>query len=336
MSVVAGKYSPQDTAQIAQGISIIGTSATGQQLRQAGYAPPYIPDDDLQDLVDLATLPFRGDLWIPPEVADDDWDYGRWMGKRTYITPEWEYPSVSTVLSFKNQTFRKTKHLENRMLLGTYVHHRCLCDLADRSAQPHPEFEPKRRLPPYLEAEFYQCWLNWNAFCEVFNPLAEAVEQVVYSDERQYAGRADAVVRLRPAQEGRSLGESRHVKTKTTWRITEDDLWMIDLKTGTSFLRQYPAQIYAYYSAWNDLHPELPCNRMGFLQLNKNGWFLKESVGNREYFEEALAMAQDAWNRFRAPKEDEDDFLARIRKEADRVKGKSDWDEPPDPDSVTL
>ena len=74
--------------------------------------------------------------------------------------------------------------------------------------------------------------LKFADFWNIYKPELVATEYHLFSDEHEYAGTADLIVRF------------------------QGSLWLMDLKTSNSLHTSYDLQLAAYATAWNETHNE--------------------------------------------------------------------------------
>lgn len=148
------------------------------------------------------------------------------------------YPSVSSILNFfpKNQFFHSwlkdvghnSDIIANKAAgEGTQVHN---------AVEAFLNGEELNWIDQYGHAKYnldvWRMILRFADFWNTHKPELIATEYHLFSDEYQYAGTADLVVKL------------------------FDQLWLLDLKTSNSIHRSYDLQLAAYAQAWNETHNE--------------------------------------------------------------------------------
>jgi hypothetical protein len=84
--------------------------------------------------------------------------------------------------------------------------------------------------------------LKFADFWNKYKPELVAAEYHLFSDQYEYAGTGDLIVRL------------------------NDKLWLLDIKTSNSLHTSYDLQLAAYAKAWNETHDE-PITETGILWL---------------------------------------------------------------------
>ena len=84
--------------------------------------------------------------------------------------------------------------------------------------------------------------LKFAEFWNTHKPELVVGEYHLFSDQHEYAGTADLIVRL------------------------QDKLWLLDIKTSNSLHTSYDLQLAAYAQAWNETHNE-KVERTGILWL---------------------------------------------------------------------
>jgi len=113
--------------------------------------------------------------------------------------------------------------------------------------------------------EVWKMILKFAEFWNAHKPELIATEYHLFSDNHEYAGTADLIVRL------------------------NDQVWLLDIKTSNSLHTSYDLQLAAYAVAWNETHDTL-IERTGILWLKAStrgegkkdaiqgkGWQLKSS-----------------------------------------------------------
>ena len=148
------------------------------------------------------------------------------------------YPSVTSILNYfpKNQFFHSwlkdvghnSDIIANKAAgEGTQVHN---------AVEAFLNGEEINWLDEYGNAKYnLDVWRMIMRFADFWNthkPELVATEYHLFSDEHEFAGTADLVVRFM------------------------DNLWLLDLKTSNSLHTSYDLQLAAYATAWNETHNE--------------------------------------------------------------------------------
>jgi hypothetical protein len=170
------------------------------------------------------------------------------LDQRFYKRNDKYYPSVSTILQF----YPKGKHFEDWLKSNGYNSDIIAAKAAGEGTQVHNAAEK------FLNGEEI-VWIEENGhvnynldvwkmilkFTEFWNhekPELVAAEYHLFSDQYEYAGTADLIVRLR------------------------GKLWLLDIKTSNSLHTSYDLQLSAYAKAWNETHDE-PITDIGIIWL---------------------------------------------------------------------
>jgi hypothetical protein len=160
------------------------------------------------------------------------------LDQRFYRREGKYYPSVSSILNYfpKNQFFhswlKDVGHNSDIIAQkaageGTQVHN---------AVEAFLNGEEINWLDEYGNAKYnldvWRMILKFADFWNTHKPELIATEYHLFSDEHEFAGTADLVVRL------------------------FDNIWLLDLKTSNSLHTSYDLQLAAYAQAWNETHNE--------------------------------------------------------------------------------
>jgi hypothetical protein len=160
------------------------------------------------------------------------------LDSRFYRRGDKYYPSVTSILNYfpKNQFFhswlKDVGHnsdiiAQKAAAEGTAVHN---------AVEAFINGEEINWLDEYGNAKYnldvWKMILKFADFWNTHKPELVAAEYHLFSDEHEYAGTADLVVR---------------------WL---DNLWLLDVKTSNSLHTSYDLQLAAYATAWNETHDE--------------------------------------------------------------------------------
>jgi len=160
------------------------------------------------------------------------------LDSRFYRRDDKYYPSVTSILNYfpKNQFFhswlKDVGHnsdiiAQKAAAEGTAVHN---------AVEAFINGEEINWLDEYGNAKYnldvWKMILKFADFWNTHKPELVAAEYHLFSDEHEYAGTADLVVR---------------------WL---DNLWLLDVKTSNSLHTSYDLQLAAYATAWNETHDE--------------------------------------------------------------------------------
>jgi len=148
------------------------------------------------------------------------------------------YPSVSSILNYfpKNQFFHSwlkdvghnSEIIANKAAgEGTQVHNAVEAFLNGQEITWIDEYGNAK-----YNLDVWRMILKFADFWNTHKPELIATEYHLFSDEYEYAGTADLVVRL------------------------FDNIWLLDLKTSNSLHTSYDLQLAAYAQAWNETHNE--------------------------------------------------------------------------------
>jgi hypothetical protein len=148
------------------------------------------------------------------------------------------YPSVTSVLNYfpKNQFFHSwlkdvghnSDIIANKAAgEGTQVHNAVEAFLNGEEITWIDEYGNAK-----YNLDVWRMILRFAEFWNTHKPELVATEYHLFSDEHEFAGTADFIVRF------------------------QDSLWLMDLKTSNSLHTSYDLQLAAYATAWNETHNE--------------------------------------------------------------------------------
>lgn len=148
------------------------------------------------------------------------------------------YPSVTSILNFfpKNQFFhswlKDVGHNSDIIASkaankGTQVHNAVEAFLNGEEITWIDEWGNAK-----YSLDVWKMILKFADFWNTYKPELVATEYHLFSDEHEYAGTADLIVRF------------------------QGSLWLMDLKTSNSLHTSYDLQLAAYATAWNETHNE--------------------------------------------------------------------------------
>lgn len=148
------------------------------------------------------------------------------------------YPSVTSILNFfpKNQFFhswlKDVGHNSDIIASkaankGTQVHNAVEAFLNGGEITWIDEWGNAK-----YSLDVWKMILKFADFWNTYKPELVATEYHLFSDEHEYAGTADLIVRF------------------------QGSLWLMDLKTSNSLHTSYDLQLAAYATAWNETHNE--------------------------------------------------------------------------------
>jgi hypothetical protein len=160
------------------------------------------------------------------------------LDQRFYRRDGKYYPSVSSILNYfpKNQFFhswlKDVGHNSDIIAQkaageGTQVHNAVEAFLNGEEINWIDEYGNAK-----YNLDVWRMILKFADFWNTHKPELIATEYHLFSDEHEYAGTADLVVRL------------------------FDNIWLLDLKTSNSLHTSYDLQLAAYAQAWNETHNE--------------------------------------------------------------------------------
>jgi hypothetical protein len=160
------------------------------------------------------------------------------LDQRFYRRNEKYYPSVSTILNYfpKNQFFhswlKDVGHnsdiiAQKAAWEGTQVHNTIEAFLNNEEINWIDEYGAAK-----YPLDVWKMILKFAEFWNTHKPELIASEYHLFSDQYEYAGTADLVVKL------------------------NDKLWLLDIKTSNSIHTSYSLQLAAYATAWNETHDE--------------------------------------------------------------------------------
>ena len=160
------------------------------------------------------------------------------LDNRFYRRNEKYYASVTSILNYfpKNQFFHSwlkdvghnSDIIANKAAgEGTQVHNAVEAFLNGEEINWLDEYGSAK-----YNLDVWRMILRFADFWNTHKPELIATEYHLFSDEHEYAGTADLVVRM------------------------FDQLWLLDLKTSNSLHTSYDLQLAAYATAWNETHNE--------------------------------------------------------------------------------
>jgi hypothetical protein len=160
------------------------------------------------------------------------------LDSRFYRREDKYYPSVTSILNYfpKNQFFHSwlkdvghnSDIIANKAANeGTQVHNAVEAFLNGEEIQWLDEFGNAK-----YNMDVWKMILKFANFWNTHKPELVAAEYHLFSDEHEYAGTADLIVR---------------------WM---GSLWLLDVKTSNSLHTSYDLQLAAYATAWNETHSE--------------------------------------------------------------------------------
>jgi ATP-dependent exoDNAse (exonuclease V) beta subunit len=173
------------------------------------------------------------------------------LDSRFYRRDEKYYPSVTSILNYfpKNQFFHSwlkdvghnSDIIANKAANeGTQVHNAVEAFLNGEEIQWLDENGSAK-----YSMDVWKMILKFADFWNTHKPELVVAEYHLFSDEHEYAGTADLIVR---------------------WM---GNLWLLDVKTSNSLHTSYDLQLAAYATAWNETHNE-KITHTGILWLKAN------------------------------------------------------------------
>jgi genome maintenance exonuclease 1 len=160
------------------------------------------------------------------------------LDQRFYKRNDRYYPSVSSILNYfpKNQFFhswlKDVGHNSDIIASkaaneGTQVHNAIEDFLNGKEIIWLDEYGTAK-----YQLDVWKMILRFADFWNTVKPELVAAEYHLFSDEHEYAGTADLIVRI------------------------NEELWLLDIKTSNSLHTSYDLQLAAYAQAWNETHTE--------------------------------------------------------------------------------
>jgi hypothetical protein len=173
------------------------------------------------------------------------------LDQRFYKRNDKYYPSVSSILNYfpKNQFFhswlKDVGHNSDIIMMkaaaeGTQVHNAVESFLQGDEIKWLDDFGNTK-----YSLEVWKMILKFTEFWNTHKPELITNEYHLFSDQHEYAGTADLVVKL------------------------NNKIWLLDIKTSNSLHTAYDLQLAAYANAWNETHNELITDT-GILWLKAN------------------------------------------------------------------
>jgi hypothetical protein len=170
------------------------------------------------------------------------------LDQRFYKRNDKYYPSVSSILNYfpKNQFFhswlKDVGHNSDIIAAkaageGTQVH-----NAAEKFLNGEEIVWIEENGHVNYNLDVWKMILKFTEFWNREKPELVAAEYHLFSDQYEYAGTADLIVRLR------------------------GKLWLLDIKTSNSLHTSYDLQLSAYAKAWNETHDE-PITDIGIIWL---------------------------------------------------------------------
>jgi hypothetical protein len=170
------------------------------------------------------------------------------LDQRFYRRNDKYYPSVSSILNYfpKNQFFhswlKDVGHNSDIIASraageGTQVHNAAEALINGAEVSWIDEYGNA-----LYSLDVWKMILKFAEFWNKYKPELVAAEYHLFSDQYEYAGTGDLIVRL------------------------SDKLWLLDIKTSNSLHTSYDLQLAAYAKAWNETHDE-PITETGILWL---------------------------------------------------------------------
>jgi hypothetical protein len=208
----------------------------------------------------------------------------------------------------RNRHYPWEDYINDAALSGEYLHYWITSQLAREAGLPAPDFEMEAPHPIEVYTDkFGKMWSreeNWHTMLKMWNEFQAAVGLRIHGVGVEqflthwsgYGGRVDLVVTMDSERftkwvEGNRFTRSAEMTFLST-RFQPDDVWIIDIKSSKGIYNTYPAQIGAYFRAWNWTFPEAPANRMGILRFNaETGVEFYESDGDEQLWDRAMAKA---------------------------------------------
>jgi len=160
------------------------------------------------------------------------------LDNRFYRRNDKYYASVTSILNYfpKNQFFHSwlkdvghnSDIIANKAAgEGTQVHNAVEAFLNGEEINWLDEYDNAK-----YNLDVWRMIMRFADFWNTHKPELVATEYHLFSDEHEFAGTADLVVRM------------------------FDQLWLLDLKTSNSLHTSYDLQLAAYATAWNETHNE--------------------------------------------------------------------------------
>jgi hypothetical protein len=158
------------------------------------------------------------------------------LDQRFYKKKEKYYPSVTTILSvypkgkyfeewIKSNGFNADIIMQKAAFEGTQVHNAVESFLAGNEIYWLDEYGNAK-----YNLDVWRMILKFTNFWNTYKPELIASEYHLFSDQHEYAGTADLIIRFK------------------------EKLWLLDIKTSNSLHTSYELQLSAYAKAWNETH----------------------------------------------------------------------------------
>ena len=214
-------------------------------------------------------------------MFDGELEQITFLDRRVYKKEEGVYyPSVTTVLQYmpKNKFFdnwlKDVGHNADLIMRkaaeeGTAVHNAVEDLIKGNEITWMDEFGNAK-----YNLTVWQMILKAAEFFQTYKPEVIATEEFTFSDQHQYAGTADLVVKM------------------------DNQIWLLDVKTSNNLHRSYDLQLAAYAKAWEEMFGQ-KIDRTGILWLKSSkrsaakkdgvyqghGWEIKQVDKIEENFE---------------------------------------------------
>lgn len=214
-------------------------------------------------------------------MFDGELEQITFLDRRVYKKEEGVYyPSVTTVLQYmpKNKFFdnwlKDVGHNADLIMRkaaeeGTAVHNAVEALIKGEEITWMDDFGNAK-----YNLTVWQMILKAAEFFKLHNPEVIAAEEFTFSDQHEYAGTADLIVKM------------------------DGEIWLLDVKTSNNLHRSYDLQLAAYAKAWEEMFGQ-KIDRTGILWLKSskrgaskkkgvyqgNGWEIKVIDNIDENFE---------------------------------------------------
>ena len=193
-------------------------------------------------------------------MFDGELEQITFLDRRVYKKEEGVYyPSVTTVLQYmpKNKFFdnwlKDVGHNADLIMRkaaeeGTAVHNAVEALIKGEEITWMDDFGNAK-----YNLTVWQMILKAAEFFKLHNPEVIAAEEFTFSDQHEYAGTADLIVKM------------------------DGEIWLLDVKTSNNLHRSYDLQLAAYAKAWEEMFGQ-KIDRTGILWLKSS----KRSVSKKE------------------------------------------------------